>query len=250
MPNLSQPLETLVVEWAAPGALRPNPWNPNRQNEHEFKLLQNSITDAGFTQPIMVVEVQDSEEWEEEISNGYSAGELVIVDGEHRWRAAQHLGLDTIPYVRMPFGATQARLSTLQMNRARGTEDMNLATEVLRDLQKLGVIDWASSRLGMSDAELSGLLDNIAPPDVLPGDRIVTIDESGAEVFETPDGARTREYQAQVEAYKKEEDRQAGVTELAHFRLVLTFANDEADLVRKALGEQPAATVLRWCREK
>jgi ParB-like chromosome segregation protein Spo0J len=250
VPDLSQPLEALVVEWATPSALRPNPWNPNRQNEHEFKLLCMSIEDAGFTQPVMVVEVTETDEWMEERANGYAVGELVIVDGEHRWRAAHQLGIDPIPYVRMPFGATQARLSTLQMNRARGTEDLNLATEVLRDLEKLGVIEWAGDRLGMTDEELGQLLDNIAPVDVLPGDRTVTVDESGAEVYEVPPDARSREYQAKVQQYKDAEDKAHAGVELHHFRLVLTFADEEANIVRTALGDEPAAKVLHWCRTK
>lgn len=247
---LSQPLETLIVEYASPTALRPNPWNPNRQNDHEFKLLCNSITDAGFTQPVMVVEVADSDEWRAELDRGYRIGELVIVDGEHRWRAAQHLGIDPIPYVRMPFGAAQARLSTLQMNRARGSEDLNLATEVLRDLQRLGVIDWVGDRLGMTDQEVGQLLENIAPIDALPGDRIVVVDESGAESYETPVGARSREYQDKVRAYKANEDANAARVELHSFRLVLTFADDEADIVRNGLGDNPASTVLGWCRAR
>jgi ParB-like chromosome segregation protein Spo0J len=248
--RLAQRLESLSVEYAAIGSFRANPWNPNRQNAHEFKMLKMSIEDAGFTQPIMVVEVleQHADEWQPELAQGYRFGDLVIVDGEHRWRAAADLGMDTIPYVVMPYGAAQARLSTLQMNRARGSEDLNLAAEVLRDLERLGVLAWAGSRLDMSDDELGRMLSDIEPVDVLPGDQHAGVDEHG-EVHTTPLAARAdRDYQAAVAQAKTQEERAAAAAGAHTFRLVLTFDNDEADIVRNGLGADPPATVLGWCR--
>lgn len=251
---VSQQLESLVIEWADPAVFKPNPWNPNRQNDHEFHMLCMSMEDAGFTQPVMVVEVrsEQADEWDKELASGdYALGDIVIVDGEHRWRAAQALGIAPIPYVVMPYGAAQARLSTLQMNRARGSEDINLATEVLRDLEKLGVLEWAGSRLDMSDAELGRLLTDIPEPDALPGDRRTVTDESGAVVSVSPEAARSdREYQERVREAKTQEERAAVASELSTFRLVLSFAGDEADVVRQVLGADPTATVLRWVTEK
>jgi ParB-like chromosome segregation protein Spo0J len=251
--RVAKRLESLTVEWCDPLDLRPNPWNPNRQNDHEFHMLCMSIEDAGFTQPIMVVEIRESDlvEWQDELASGYAVGERVIVDGEHRWRAAQHLGITPIPYVQMPYGAAQARLSTLQMNRARGSEDIQLAAEVLRDLEKLGVLDLAGARLDMSDAELGRMLEDIDAPDAMPQDRRVVVDESGAEVYVTPAEARAdREYQERVRAAKSREEREAWLAERQSFRLVLTFAGDEADLVREALRPDPASKVVEWCRAK
>ena len=265
--KLSNRLETLEIEWAPPSGLKPNPWNPNRQDEHEFEMLCKSITDAGFTQPIMVTEVsvEHDEEWRKEIESGrFAYGDLVIVDGEHRWRAAQHLGIMPIPYVRMPYGAMQARLSTLQMNRARGSEDIELATDVLRDLESLGVLDWAAESLDLGDTELQNLLDNTPAPEALAGEEFNeawhpggvrttdgTYDNGRAQASHTPAAlAEDQAYQRRVLNAQNEEERQNLRETRRTYTLMLRFADDEADAVRSALGEEPAETLLRWSREE
>jgi ParB-like chromosome segregation protein Spo0J len=247
--RLNERLESLTIEWCDSDKLNPNPWNPNRQNEHEFNMLVKSIEDAGFTQPIMVVEItlEHEVEWATEIGSGYEYGDLVIVDGEHRWRAAQALGMTTVPIVKMPYGAVQAKLSTLQMNRARGSEDIELATEVLRDLERLGVLEWAGDRLDMTDAELSRLLTDIPEPDVAPASDGDQPDADSA----TPAALRhEREGEERLRLAKREEDRAAWKRESNTFRLILTFAGEEADVVKLALGDQPAVKVLEWCRAR
>jgi ParB-like chromosome segregation protein Spo0J len=263
--KLSRALDTLVIEWATPSAFKPNPWNPNRQNEHEFAMLCKSIGDAGFTQPIMVVEVaaEHSEEWAPELTTGrFALGDLVIVDGEHRWRAAQQLGIDPIPFVKMPYGAAQARLSTLQMNRARGSEDVELATEILRDLETLGWLDFAAESLDMSDEEINRLLEDVAPPEALAaesfseawhpaGDTIAADGQisATATASHSPDAlAAAREGERRLASARTEEERQMIGRDMHLFRLVLSFTGAEGDLVRRVLGDEPAGRVLAWCK--
>jgi len=62
--------------------LQPNEYNPNRQSDHDFELLCRSITEDGFTQPILA-----------------QSSTKIIIDGEHRWRAAKAIGMTTIPVV-------------------------------------------------------------------------------------------------------------------------------------------------------
>src|SRR5262245_4862528 len=145
----AQQLSTLTVEYVPADSIKPNDYNPNRQNEHEFRLLMKSIQEDGFTQPIIVG--QDD----------------VIVDGEHRWRAGKTLGMDTLPIVRVPMQGAQARIATLRHNRARGSEDLELSVEVLRDLERLGALDWAADSLDLSDKELERLLEDIPAPEAL-----------------------------------------------------------------------------------
>jgi ParB/RepB/Spo0J family partition protein len=239
-------LEVLTVEWADPNLLAPNPWNPNRQNEHEFTMLCNSMAEHGFTQPIMVFDFQDH---------------LTIVDGEHRWRAAMQLGITPIPYVKMPMDEKQARIATLGMNRARGSEDIELATEVLRDLERLGALDWAADTLDIGDDELQRLLADIAAPEALAGEEFSEAWTPGggassddgdisptANATHTPAALTARREQEQaLKAAKTEEERAAVRADKRVFRLVLSFTGDEADVVRAALGETPAVRVLEWC---
>src|SRR5262245_17951783 len=86
-------LEQLAIEYVRPADIKPNDYNPNRQNDHEFLLLKRSIQEDGFTQPVIV------------------GKDGVIVDGEHRWSAGQDLGLATIPIVRVPMEGAQARIA-------------------------------------------------------------------------------------------------------------------------------------------
>jgi hypothetical protein len=264
---MAKRLETLVIEWAVPGQLKPNPWNPNRQSEHEFQMLCASITDAGFTQPIMVTEitVEHSDEWAPELKNGtFVMGDLVIVDGEHRWRAATHLEMKKVPYVRMPYGAMQARLSTLQMNRARGSEDIELAVDVLRDLETLGVLDWAQESLDINDSEMQELLSDVPTPDALAGDEFaeawhpagvlsgdITYDGGKARSGHTQRAAiLEEEYKQRVLQAPSETERQQLKRSRQTFQLVLRYLGDEADTVRSAIGDHPAEKILAWCKEE
>src|SRR5690606_944115 len=75
-------LETLSIEYVDVDSVSPNTYNPNRQSEHDFELLVKAMTEDGITQPIIV-----------------QRSTRQIVDGEHRWRAAKHLGYTQIPVV-------------------------------------------------------------------------------------------------------------------------------------------------------
>ena len=122
--KLASQLERLVVEYVPIGSIAPNEYNPNRQSEHEYKMLLDSMRDNGFTQPIIVQRTS-----------------MQIVDGEHRWRAARELGYTEIAVVFVDMSPEQMRIATLSHNRARGQEDVELTAELLRDLEKMGALD-------------------------------------------------------------------------------------------------------------
>lgn len=142
-------LKEYVVTYLPPENVFPNPWNPNRQTDDEFKLLVRSMREDGFTQPILV-----------------NKNDMVIVDGEHRWRASQHIGLTEIPMVLADMTDAQMRISTLRHNRARGTEDLDRTVRIMQDLQKLGALDKATQSLGMSSDEMNDLLNDLPAPEV------------------------------------------------------------------------------------
>lgn len=233
-------LTELVIEYVAPADIEPNDYNPNRQNEHEFTLLCRSIAEDGFTQPVIVGQ------------DGH------IVDGEHRWRAAQHLGLAAIPIVRVPMDAAQARVATLRHNRARGSEDIELSVQVLRDLETLGALDWAAESLDLSDVELEHLLNDIPASEALAGTEFSEaweptvvdgghVGQSGTADM-TPaasDAIRARE--AALAEAKTEEDRAAIRTDRAIYRVSLTFTAGEADVVKAVLGDSPAVRLVAVC---
>lgn len=254
--KLNARLDRLQIEYISASRLTPNDYNPNRQNDHEFAMLKSSILEDGFTDPVKVVERDDG-------------ASIVIVDGEHRWRAVRELHAegklddDELAIVRLPMGEAQAKIATLRHNRARGSEDIEMATDVLRDLEQLGALDWAADSLDLSDAELERLLADVPAPEALAGEEFgeawtpgTGTVSGGGEVSPglyadaTPAGAQaSRNREQALAAAKTEQDRQAIVRGKDIFRLTLTFSGEEAAEVRGGLGEHPAQQILAWCRE-
>ena len=248
-------LEKLAVEYVPTGSLKPNAYNPNRQDPHDFDLLMASMTEDGFTQPIVVLP------------------DMTIVDGEHRWRAASRLGYDEVPVVKVDMTPEQARISTLRHNRARGSEDLQLTAEVLRDLEKLGALDWAQDSLMLDDLEIQRLLDDIPAPEALAGDEwseawdprpsreAGTFDHGKEEVENTEavtgggikatnaatasaiDAQRDRE--RRIAEAKTQEERDRAIQERSQlFRLSLLFHGEEAELVKRVLHERAAERLV------
>jgi ParB/RepB/Spo0J family partition protein len=222
--------------------VHPNDYNPNRQNDHEFRLLCSSMREDGFTQPIIV------------------AQDHTIVDGEHRWRAAHEIGLELIPVVVVPMEAAQARIATLRHNRARGSEDIELATQVLRDLEKLGALDWAQDSLDLSDVELQRLLEDIPAPEALakeqfseawvPGTTPTGEVSTDSRVVNSTPGASTRPAPPSGRCRTlHQREREAAIRDARVFRLNLCFRHRGRDRPR---GARPAARggAAGWCREK
>jgi len=251
-------LKALDVQYITHDRIVPNTYNPNRQSEDEFELLKRSMTEDGFTQPIVCVQHEDQK------------GMFRIVDGEHRWRCSKELGYAEIPIVVTPMTMEQARIATLRHNRARGSEDIELTANVLRDLETLGALDWAQDSLMMDDLELQRMLDDIPAPDAMAGEEWsgawIPSDNDSAEdgvegvEHKTNDGVmvksltvealnRQREVEQIVANAKTEEERKMAVQEANFYRLNLVFSGEEADTVKKALGQNPAEQLLAFCKQ-
>jgi len=235
-------LERINVEYINLDSLKPNDYNPNRQSDHDFELLLRSMEEDGFTQPVVVNK------------------DLVIVDGEHRWRAANTLGIKEIPIVKVNMSKEQMRISTIRHNRARGSHDVQLEAEVLRDLQKLGAIDWAKDSLMLDDLELNRLINDVSAPDDLAGEEYSeswTPTELKPEDTSTDGMAQSgtikaieamREREKRIEQAKTEEDKAKIRQESTYYRLNLIFANEEAKTVKEVLGDKPAIKILELCQ--
>jgi hypothetical protein len=236
-------LERLDVVYVNVSELTPNAYNPNRQSEHDFELLQRSMTEDGFTQPIIV-----------------RKSDMMIVDGEHRWRAGRELGYDEVPVVFVEFTDEQMRISTLRHNRARGSEDIALSAEVLRDLEKLGALEWAQDSLMMDDTEINVLLSDIAAPEALAGEEwnegwdpsSTQVDGPGTQLQKdmsvTAEASdRQREVEEKIREAKTEDEKQMARRELDTHRVVAVFSGDQAAIIKQALGKQQAERILHLC---
>jgi ParB-like chromosome segregation protein Spo0J len=161
-----QRLSKLSVEYVRCDAIKANPYNPNRQSEHDFELLLRSMEDDGFTVPVLCTRIGEAH-LADPVFERYLIGDIVITDGEHRWRAAMKLGFEEIPVVFAPMAPEQMRMSTLRHNRARGSEDIELSSEILRDLEQLGYKEWTLDGLGMTEAEYDRLVNDVPAPEAL-----------------------------------------------------------------------------------
>jgi len=134
------------VEQRKIGDIKPYERNP-RVNDDAVDAVARSIEEFGFRQPIVV----DTEG--------------VIVCGHTRWKAAQKLGLETVPvHVATDLTPEQIRAYRIADNRLaeRATWDMELLPIELSELQGM---DMDLGLLGFSEDDLAVLLE----PDVKDG---------------------------------------------------------------------------------
>jgi len=242
-------LEKLKIEYVPIDSIFPNEWNPNRQSEHDFELLISSIKEDGFTQPVIVHKSRK------------------IVDGEHRWRAAKAIGFTEIPVVVVDMPIEQMMMSTIRHNRARGSHDIELEAEMIRDLEKLGALDWAVQALMIDDIELNKMLNDIKAPDFFANEEYSqsveflrnldpdkALEEGGNVVSSSTQNAvdKQREITIRLTKAKSEEERAILRKEASveMFRVYLNFTGEEAKIVKSVLGESPAENILKLCIEK
>lgn len=121
-----------------------NPWNPNEMPEDIFDKLKDEYDRIGYLQPVLVRPVgEDGEERYE------------IVDGEHRWRAARQKGLDTIKCVVQDMSDEDARITTMNMNDVKGSDNPIQLAELLDSLEEEGkTTEELDELLLMSEGEI------------------------------------------------------------------------------------------------
>lgn len=265
-------LEHLEVVYVSVDEIRPNSYNPNRQSEHDFELLLRSMEEDGFTQPALALKVTE-EHQADPVFGGYEIGETVIIDGEHRWRAARKLGYDTIPIVYTDMTPEQMRISTLRHNRAHGSEDIELTAVLLRDLEKLGAKEWALDSLMMSGMELERLIQDVPAPEAMAGeeyDQAWEPDKAGHDIApvegreSTHDSGqwtnastaeaieRSREREQALKEAKSEEQREFIKRDMASgfHRVSLLLYGEDADNARQVLKGAPAEVMAAMLRER
>lgn len=132
---------SLKIDEVAVGKLVPNPWNTNEMTAENEQKLENSLRRRGFTKPIIVRTLAD--------------GSLQILGGEHRWRAADRLGFETVPVVNLGAIDDQAAKEIGLVDNGRyGEDDTFKLAELLKGMGEPGEL---LAILPMSGAELDDL---------------------------------------------------------------------------------------------
>ena len=171
------------LRWVDPAHVHPNSWNPNRQSPKQFALLLTSIRQNEFQVPIFAHECPGRDTPQCRAIPKTVDTHYEIMDGEHRWKAFKELRKELsteqikrnkfskIPLVLSdsPPSEEQLRAATLQFNRARGTEDVDLVTRIIKEVQgweKVDISQW-SSDVGYSDADLKRLINDNSAAEAL-----------------------------------------------------------------------------------
>jgi len=141
---MSQPLDKVI--WIDRSKLQPNDYNPNKVYPKELKLLQTSILETGWTQPIVVDE------------------NYVIIDGFHRFTVSGTPEVSKMTNGKVPIVVVKnidpkhRRMATIRHNRARGTHGVLEMSKIVRFLSESGVtVEELCYRLGMEPEEVERL---------------------------------------------------------------------------------------------
>ena len=125
-----------------------NEYNPNAVAPPEMRLLYDSIKEDGYTMPIVCYYVKEEDKY-------------IIVDGFHRYRIMidypdiykREQGLIPVSVINKTLDRRMA--STIRHNRARGTHDVDLMSNIVKELHEIGRSDaWISKHLGMDRDEI------------------------------------------------------------------------------------------------
>lgn len=128
--------------------IQANSYNPNHVAPPEAKLLYESIKQDGYTMPIVCYYLKEEDKYE-------------IVDGYHRYTTMlkhkdiykREQGMLPVSVIDKPIENRMA--STIRHNRARGTHDVDLMVNIVKELKETGMDDsWIMKNIGMDADEL------------------------------------------------------------------------------------------------
>lgn len=128
--------------------VKANDYNPNSVAPPEMELLETSIWEDGYTQPVVVVYDDENDMY-------------VVVDGFHRFMTLQNSERikkrenGMLPVVVLDKHMSDRMASTIRHNRARGSHNIDLMSSIVTELVEMGKSDrWICKHIGMSKDEL------------------------------------------------------------------------------------------------
>ena len=132
------------VLWVHADTVEANDYNPNKVAPPEMKLLEHSIREDGYTQPVVTWEV-----------NGYRE----VVDGFHRTRVGKEVAAvrrrvkGYLPVTTINLDRTERRdriAATIRHNRARGKHQVEAMSEIVQELTRR---NWSDEKIGRRSEE-------------------------------------------------------------------------------------------------
>ena len=148
-PFKNEPVDCVL--WVKSDSVVANDYNPNKVAPPEMELLEVSIMNDGYTQPIVT--------W-----NNHEKEKTEVIDGFHRTRVGKeskvvnHRIQGYLPVVdirKEQSGKNDRIASTIRHNRARGKHQVNAMSEIVIELKNR---NWSNKRiskqLGMDEEEV------------------------------------------------------------------------------------------------
>lgn len=146
-PFKNEPVDCVL--WIKNNTVKANDYNPNKVAPPEMELLEISIMNDGYTQPIVTWETNSAHE---------------VIDGFHRHRVGKEskiisnrvMGYLPIVEIRKEQSSKNDRIaSTIRHNRARGKHQVDAMSEIVIELKNR---NWKNERiakeLGMDEDEI------------------------------------------------------------------------------------------------
>lgn len=128
--------------------IRANSYNPNAVAPPEMKLLELSIWEDGYTMPVVCYYLPDEDVYE--IVDGYHR--YTILKTSDRIREREN---GMLPVVVIDKDVSNRMASTIRHNRARGSHDIELMSNIVTELVEAGMSDaWILRHIGMDKDEL------------------------------------------------------------------------------------------------
>jgi len=118
--------------------------NPNEQSEETFGLLCDRLRENGWLGGPIVTDTDG-----------------LIADGEHRWRAAQEIGLSEVPVRQYDIDDPTRRLWRQELNKISGEHDTKRDALEYDELLSAGKTDEVEALTEAADEDLNELLDEI-----------------------------------------------------------------------------------------
>lgn len=141
-----------LVQWVHIDNVRANDYNPNAVAHHEMRLLHTSISEDGYTQPVVAIE------------DDQNPGQFVIVDGFHRFTIMKRyadVNASTggyLPLVILDKPMADRIASTVRHNRARGKHSVAGMSSLVFAMLQAGETDATiCQKVGLEAEELARL---------------------------------------------------------------------------------------------
>lgn len=164
-PFASEPVDCVI--WVKNESVYANDYNPNSVAPPEMELLRLSISNDGYTQPIVSM---DNHDGTREVIDGFHRNRVGKECEDIQQRVSGYLPVVTIRESQK--GKNDRVASTIRHNRARGKHKVESMSEIVVDLKKRNWSDEKISKeLGMDRDEvlrlcqISGLIELFADKD-------------------------------------------------------------------------------------